>query len=85
MVVLCNILGDVHQFIGHSLIPLDPYKSCSNIYIDIQSLEVRGNENFLVEDKWKFESLESLSFILAVMAGNPLASVCQNMINRKEG
>jgi len=49
---------------------------------DIQSLEVRGNEEFLIEEKWKFESLERLSFILAVMKGTPLASVYENMINR---
>ncbi len=48
-------------------------------------MEVRGDEKFLIEEKWKFESLESLSFILAVMKGTPLASVYENMINRKEG
>ena len=32
-VILCIIIGDVHSFIGHCLIPLDPW--CLSVYAKV--------------------------------------------------
>ena len=41
-VILCIIIGDVHQFIGHCIIPLDPW-TC-RMYV---CLSIQGTRNII--------------------------------------